>query len=164
MNDRLGAQVADAFGKAAAIGRKTATEAVGVAADSALRGWRGAKAVGEAQRAYMRGLNDKPIDDAPTAAALEASSAAAVGGIEAALEAVVGYARSATDENFRILERALAAESPKEWLDIQVEAGDLLLKRSLAHGAALNRIAADTLAGTMKPITARWSAAEAAAG
>ena len=149
---------AEALESMAALGREAAAGAVEFAAESTLRGWRGVEAVAEAQRARMRALAEK-AGAGDEAAALDASAGAALGGLGAAVEAAVGYTRAAAEENARFVDRALAAATPEEVLDLQIEAGGRLMERALSQGAALGRIAAETMTGTLKPMADLWPAA-----
>ena len=149
---------AEALESMAALGREAAAGAVEFAAESTLRGWRGVAAVAEAQRARMRALAEK-AGAGDEAAAFDASAGAALDGIGAAVEATVGYTRAAAEENARIIDRALAASTPEEAFDLQIEAGGRLMERMLSQSAALSRIAAETMTGTLKPMAALWPAA-----
>ena len=149
---------AEALESMAALGREAAAGTVEFAAESTLRGWRGVAAAVAAQRARMRALAEK-AGAGDEAAAFDASTGAALDGIGAALEAAVGYTRAAAEENARTVDRALAAATPEELLDLQIEAGGRLMERALSQSAALGRIAAETMTGTLKPMAALWPAA-----
>ena len=87
--------------------------------------------------------------------AMQTATNAAVAGIEAYYSQLVDYNKKATAESMDVLQKSLAAKTPQEFVELQLDAANKTLNRVIAQSTKLNKLAADTAEKTYEPVKGR---------
>ena len=140
----------------AAVGKETFESLMSMSTKAASDGYKNASAFSKEQiDAGKVGYDKAAAFGKGNMDALSAASAAALSGVEAYYEEVVDYTTKATAQNVDLMQKFFAVKTPQEFFDIQSEALNLMLSRSVSEGTKLGKIAADTAAKVTDPIKVR---------
>ena len=151
---------AEAVETVANVGRETLETAIRLGAEAATEGYRNAADYGTRQADMARSAYDKAVSHGrDNVDAMSEASALAFAGAEACLAEIADGARTAVAENLALMQRAFSVSSPRELLDIQIEAGNRSINRMIAQTTKINRIAADSATKASAPLKARLDAA-----
>lgn len=156
MTENSGQAATEAAEKMAVAGKETLETVMQMGADATAEGCRTAAAFGKEQFDVARDTYDKAaVCGKDNLNAMSESTAAVVAGWDAYCQGVVDYTTMAMAENMELMQRFLAAKTPQEFLDIQVESVNKSVNRVVAQSTKVNQIAADTVTKALEPIKTR---------
>ncbi len=163
-NETIGSNAQNAAAEAAETvanaGKETLETVIKLGADAATEGYRNAADYGRQQADMARSTCEKVLRyGRDNIDAVSEASALAIAGAEACLTEMADGARTAMAENLALMQRAFAVSSPREFLDIQIEAGNGTINRIIVQTTKINRIAADSVTKASTPLKARLDAA-----
>ena len=140
----------------AAVGKETFESLMGMSTKAASDGYKNASAFGKEQIDASKVGYDKAASFGKgNMEALSAASAAALSGVEAYYEEVVDYTTKATAQNVDLMQKFFAVKTPQEFFEIQSEALNLMLSRTVSQSTKLGKMAAETVTKVADPIKAR---------
>ena len=140
----------------AAFGRDALERTMRLTAEATVRACRGAAAAGTARLEAAHAMRETMAGGGSgNAAALAASSEAAIDGMETCMEKAIDFARTATDAGVETVGRSMAARTVDEWVGVQIESASRMMELGLAHAAELSRIVTDTSSRCADPLKAR---------
>lgn len=147
----------EAFANAASIGREALEQSVKMGAFAAARLLRSATAAGTEQAELARTMREKfAAGTNGNLGALTDASEAFIAGTEAYTDKLIEYTRAAATEGIEMFDRALAAKTPNDLLELQLEMGVGTMRRAVAQTGELGGIVADTVTRTFEPIKSRY--------
>ena len=140
----------------AALGRDALERTMRLTAEATVRACRGAAAAGAVQLEAAQAMREKlGRGGSENVAALNASSEAAIDGMETCMEKAIDFARTATDAGVESVGRSMAARTVDEWYGVQVDSATRMMDLGLAHAAEFARIVTDTSSRCADPLKAR---------
>lgn len=156
MTENSGQAATEAAEKIAVAGKETLETVMQMGADATAESCRTAAAFGKEQFDVARDTYDKAAAcGKDNLNAMSESAAAVVAGWDAYCQGVVDYTTTAMAENMELMQRFLAAKTPQEFLDIQVESVNRSVNRVVAQSTKVNQIAADTVTKALEPVKTR---------
>jgi len=146
----------DAVEAMAAVGKETFESVMSMSTKAAADGYKSASAFGKDQLDAAKAGYDKfAAFGKGNFEAVSVASTAALSGVEAYYEEVVDYTKQATAQNVELMQKFFAVKTPQEFFDIQSEALNLMVSRSISESTKLSKLAADTLTKVASPLKAR---------
>ena len=141
----------------ASVGKEALESAVSMSAQAAAEGYQNAAQFGKEQlEAGKAGYEKAVVLGKGNLEAYSAASAAALSGFETYYEEIVDYTKKAVAQNVELMHRVYAVKTPQELLDLQFQAVNSLLDRSIAETTKLNKIAATAVTNAVEPLKARF--------
>jgi phasin family protein len=152
--DKFAADTADTM---ASVGKETFETVVSMSAQAAAEGYKNAAQFGKEQlEATKTGYEKIAAFGKGNLEAYSAASAAALSGLESFYEEFVDYSKKAVAQNVDLMQKVAAAKTPQEMLELQFDAVNMLVNRSISENTKLNKIAADTAAKVAQPLKDRF--------
>lgn len=157
-----GAEVLESM---AALGRDALEKTMRMTAEATVRACRGAAAASAAQIEEAQALRAKMAGGGAgeNAAAVSASSEAAIAGLETYMEKAIDYTCAAADVGIETAGRAMSARTLDEWITVQIDSATRMMNLGFAQSAEFVRIVTDASARSANPLGARAEDAAPAA-
>ncbi len=147
---------AEAVETIASAGRETLETVMKLGADTATEGYKNAAVYGRQQADMARSAYDKALSyGRDNVDAMAEASALTIAGAEACLAEMADCTKTAMAENLELMQRAFSVASPRELLDIQIEAGNRSVNLMIAQTTKMNQILTESAAKACVPIKAR---------
>lgn len=146
----------DAVESMATVGKETFESLMSMSTKAASDGYKNASAFSKEQiDASKVGYDKAAAFGKGNMEALSAASSAALSGVEAYYEEVVDYTTKATAQNVDLMQKFFAVKTPQEFFEIQSEAMNLMLSRTVAQSTKLSKMATETVTKVTDPIKVR---------
>lgn len=146
----------DAVEAMAAVGKETFESVISMSTKAASDGYKNASAFGKDQLDSAKAGYDKAAAFGKgNFEAVSVASTAALSGVEAYYEEVVDYAKTTAAQNVELMQKFFAVKTPQEFFDIQSEAMNLMVSRSISQTTKLSKMAGDTMTKFVTPLKAR---------
>jgi phasin family protein len=141
----------------ASIGQETFETVVAMSAQAAAEGYKQAAQYGKDRlEATKTGYEKLATFGKGNLEAYSAASSAVLSGLETFYEEFVDYSKKAVAQNVDLMQRFTTAKTPQEMLELQFEAMNLMVNRSITETTKLNKIAADTVTKVAAPLKDRF--------
>jgi len=149
--------MADAAETVSSIGKETFESVVAMSAQAAAEGYKQAAQFGKDQlEASKTGYEKLATFGKGNLEAYSAASSAALSGLETFYEEFVEYSKKAVAQNADLMQRFSTAKTPQDILELQFEAMNLVVNRSISETTKLNKIATDTATKVVAPLKDRF--------
>jgi phasin family protein len=146
----------DAVEAMATVGKETFDSMMSMSTKAASDGYKSASTFGKDQlEAAKSGYDKMAAFGKGNFEAVSASSTAALSGVEAIYEEVVDYTKTATAQNVDLMQKFFAVKTPQEFFEVQTEAMNLMVSRSISEGTKLSKLASETMTKFVTPLKAR---------
>jgi len=146
----------DAVEAMATVGKETFESMMSMSTKAAADGYKSASAFGKDQLDATKAGYDKfAAFGKGNFEAVSTASTAAISGAEAYYEEVVDYAQKATALNVELMQKFFSIKTPQEFFEVQSEAMNLMVSRSISESTKLSKLAADTMTKVVTPLKAR---------